>query len=118
MNSGVRCDAPGRRSSRRSSVPVNRNARRSKRVAVAFAFHCRKGPTHAQQLQTARFPAAIRQGARAAVRDEAQRNDIAPELLATRRDVEQLVFSGRSGHLTEGWRREVIGERLVALAAA
>lgn len=54
----------------------------------------------------------------AVVRNEAQRNEVAPELLATRRDVEQLVFSGRSEHLMAGWRREVIGERLVALAAA
>lgn len=53
----------------------------------------------------------------AAVRDEAQRSNVAPELLATRRDVEQLVFSGRADHLMEGWRRDVIGERLVALAA-
>lgn len=48
------------------------------------------------------------------VRDEAQRQQIAPELLATRRDVEQLVFAGRSDHLVNGWRREVIGEKLVA----
>lgn len=52
------------------------------------------------------------------VRDEAQRNGIAPEILATRRDVEQLVFSGRSDHLVQGWRRDVIGERLVGLATA
>ena len=51
------------------------------------------------------------------VRAEAQRLGLAPELLATRRDAEQLVFSGRSDHLLSGWRREVIGERLVALAA-
>ena len=54
----------------------------------------------------------------AAVRDEAQRSNVAPELLATRRDVEQLVFSGRADHLMEGWRRDVIGQRLVTLAAA
>jgi ribonuclease D len=53
----------------------------------------------------------------AAVRDEAQRSKVAPELLATRRDVEQLVFSGRADHLMEGWRRDVIGQRLVTLAA-
>lgn len=52
------------------------------------------------------------------VRDEAQRNSIAPEILATRRDVEQLVFSGRSDHLVQGWRRDVIGARLVELATA
>lgn len=50
------------------------------------------------------------------VRTEAERLSIAPELLATRRDVEQLVFSGRAEQLLSGWRREVIGERLVALA--
>lgn len=50
------------------------------------------------------------------VRAEAARQAIAPELLATRRDAEQLVFSGRSDHLLQGWRRDVIGERLVALA--
>jgi ribonuclease D len=54
----------------------------------------------------------------AIVRAEAERLSIAPELLATRRDVEQLVFSGRADHLATGWRREVIGARLVALAAA
>jgi ribonuclease D len=53
----------------------------------------------------------------AAVRDEAHRSNVAPELLATRRDVEQLVFSGRADHLMEGWRRDVIGQRLVALAS-
>lgn len=51
------------------------------------------------------------------VRDTAARANIAPELLATRRDVEQLVFSGRSDHLLHGWRQAVIGERLVKAAA-
>lgn len=54
----------------------------------------------------------------ALVRSEAQRLDVAPELLATRRDVEQIVFSGRSDHMTTGWRREVIGEKLIAANAA
>ena len=49
-------------------------------------------------------------------RTQAQEMKISPETLATRRDVEQLVFSGRTGHLLEGWRRDVIGERLIALA--
>ena len=56
-------------------------------------------------------------GLLALVRSEAQRLGLAPELLATRRDAEQLVFSGRTDHLLRGWRREVIGEQLVALAA-
>ncbi|HKE93065.1 MAG TPA: ribonuclease D, partial [Povalibacter sp.] len=54
----------------------------------------------------------------AIVRDEAARNEIAPELLATRRDAEQLVFAGRSDHLLQGWRRALIGERLVAAASS
>ncbi|MFL6548431.1 MAG: ribonuclease D [Povalibacter sp.] len=51
------------------------------------------------------------------IREEAAKNNIAPELLATRRDAEQLVFSGRTDHLLRGWRRGVIGERLVRVAA-
>jgi ribonuclease D len=50
------------------------------------------------------------------IREEAAKSQIAPELVATRRDVEQLVYSGRTDHLLRGWRREVIGERLVQLA--
>jgi ribonuclease D len=50
------------------------------------------------------------------IREEAAKSQIAPELVATRRDVEQLVYSGRTDHLLRGWRREVIGERLVELA--
>ena len=43
---------------------------------------------------------------------------VSPELLATRRDVEQLVFSGRAERLANGWRRAAIGERLLAAAGA
>lgn len=50
------------------------------------------------------------------VRSQAEQMQIAPELLATRRDIEQLVFSGRADTIGSGWRREVIGERLIALA--
>jgi ribonuclease D len=49
-------------------------------------------------------------------RETAQRAKINAELLATRRDVEQLVFSRRTEHLLSGWRREIIGEPLVAAA--
>jgi len=50
------------------------------------------------------------------VRAAAERLKIAPELLVTRRDVEQLAYFGHSDHLRRGWRREVIGEQLIALA--
>jgi ribonuclease D len=50
------------------------------------------------------------------VRTQAQEQRIAPELLATRRDAEQLVFAGKAESLLKGWRRAVIGERLVELA--
>jgi ribonuclease D len=49
-------------------------------------------------------------------RAQAEQLRISPETLATRRDVEQLVYSRRTGHLLEGWRRGVIGERLIELA--
>ena len=49
-------------------------------------------------------------------RETAQHAKINAELLATRRDVEQLVFAQRTEHLLSGWRREIIGEPLVAAA--
>jgi ribonuclease D len=49
-------------------------------------------------------------------RETAQHAKINAELLATRRDVEQLVFARRTEHLLSGWRREIIGEPLLAAA--
>lgn len=49
-------------------------------------------------------------------RETAQHAKINAELLATRRDVEQLVFAQRTEHLLSGWRREIIGEPLVDAA--
>jgi ribonuclease D len=49
-------------------------------------------------------------------RETALHAKINAELLATRRDVEQLVFAQRTEHLLSGWRREIIGEPLVAAA--
>ena len=49
-------------------------------------------------------------------RETAQHAKINAELLATRRDVEQLVFAQRTEHLLSGWRREIIGEPLLAAA--
>ena len=41
---------------------------------------------------------------------------IAPEILATRREMERLVAGARDGGPLSGWRREVIGERLLQRA--
>lgn len=38
---------------------------------------------------------------------------IAPEVLATRREMERLVAGARDGAILRGWRREVVGERLL-----
>jgi ribonuclease D len=38
---------------------------------------------------------------------------IAPEILATRRDMQRLVNGAREGGPLTGWRRAVIGERLL-----
>jgi ribonuclease D len=50
------------------------------------------------------------------VRAQSAELKVSPELLATRRDVEQLVFSRRSDRLMSGWRRALIGERLVRMS--
>jgi ribonuclease D len=47
-------------------------------------------------------------------RTQAEGLKISPELLATRRDVEQLVFSRRADRLASGWRKDVIGDQLAA----
>jgi ribonuclease D len=38
---------------------------------------------------------------------------VAPEILATRRELERLVAGARDGAPLAGWRREVIGARLL-----
>jgi ribonuclease D len=94
--------------------------KRTEEMLTIIAHGTSSGPQETQGVlpgrpepeQTARVNRLM-----AAVRDEAARSRIAPELLATRRDIEQLVFAGRSDHLVHGWRSAVIGERLLALAA-
>jgi len=49
-------------------------------------------------------------------REIAQHAKINAEVLATRRDIEQLVFARRTEHLLSGWRRDIIGEPLLAAA--
>ena len=39
---------------------------------------------------------------------------LVPEVLATRRDLEQLADGRRDGAVLRGWRRQVLGERLLA----
>ena len=40
--------------------------------------------------------------------------NLVPEVLATRRDLEQLAQGRRDGTLMRGWRRAQLGERLLA----
>ena len=47
-------------------------------------------------------------------RTTAEELKVSPEILATRRDVEQLVFSRRADRLSSGWRKDAIGARLIA----
>jgi ribonuclease D len=49
------------------------------------------------------------------VRTEAEALGIAPEVLATRRDVEALAQGSHENALLRGWRRAVIGEKLLAV---
>jgi ribonuclease D len=39
---------------------------------------------------------------------------LAPEVLATRRELEKLASGGRDGPSQAGWRREVVGQALLA----
>ena len=50
------------------------------------------------------------------VRSEAERLQVSPELLATRKELEQLVFSNKRDSLLNGWRADVIGKRLIEMA--
>jgi ribonuclease D len=49
----------------------------------------------------------------ATVRKVAEHLDLSPELLATRRDLQQLLTGNRDIEPLRGWRREVIGEVLL-----
>jgi ribonuclease D len=40
--------------------------------------------------------------------------NLSPEVLATRRDLEQLAEGNRDVHVLQGWRKDVIGDRLIA----
>ncbi len=52
------------------------------------------------------------------VRNTAEQLQVSPELLATRRDAEQLVYFNKQEALLQGWRKEVIGEALIAAHGA
>jgi ribonuclease D len=65
-------------------------------------------PTREQQKQVTTLMEVVRK--------EGTRLHISPERLATRRDIEALVFSGRIGAFGRGWRKYCFGERLANLA--
>jgi ribonuclease D len=44
----------------------------------------------------------------------AQRLGLSPEVLATRRDIEQLAEGGRDVAILQGWRRAIVGEPMLA----
>ncbi|MGH8260594.1 MAG: ribonuclease D [Steroidobacteraceae bacterium] len=50
----------------------------------------------------------------ATLRAVAMELSLSPEVLATRRDLEQLADGRRDGPVLDGWRRAIIGERLLA----
>jgi ribonuclease D len=66
-------------------------------------------PSRAQQKQVASLMDVVRK--------EGARLHISPERLATRRDIEALVFSDRIGAFGQGWRWHNFGERLIKLAS-
>jgi ribonuclease D len=52
------------------------------------------------------------------VRTVAQENELAPAVLATRRDVEKLVRGADPASVLRGWRAELLGAKLSALLSA
>jgi ribonuclease D len=54
----------------------------------------------------------------ALIRDIGEQLGLSPELLATRRDVEQLVYGGEPGVFLRGWRKDVIGDQVMSLVNA
>ena len=68
-------------------------------------------PTSEENAKVSRLQAVVREAATAL--------GLAPEILATRRDVEALVFPGRGeSAVLRGWRRGAVGERLLAALRA
>ncbi len=63
-------------------------------------------PSNQQQSQVAKLMQLVR--------STAEQIEVSPELLATRRDAEQLVYFGKQEALLQGWRKDVIGEALIA----
>lgn len=52
------------------------------------------------------------------VRNVAQEHELAPALLATRRDVDKLVRGVAPAKVLRGWRAEMLGAKLDALLAS
>ena len=63
----------------------------------------------AQTLQQGQVAKLMR-----SVRSTAEKIAVSPELLATRRDVEQLVYFNKPDALITGWRKQMIGDELLA----
>jgi ribonuclease D len=51
----------------------------------------------------------------ALIRESGVKLGLSPELLATRRDVEQLVYGGEHGIFARGWRKDVVGDQVLSL---
>ena len=100
--SAARCGAPTRRGVAGSDRA--RPQRGSQRAAASY-------PPRPQPQQLALVTKLMN-----IARETAQHAKINAEVLATRRDIEQLVFARRTEHLLSGWRREIIGEPLLAAA--
>jgi len=80
---------------------VNQARQAAANEADAFDFR----PTSQQQSQVSKLMKLVR--------NTAERVEVSPELLATRRDIEQLVYFNKQSALMKGWRKEVIGNVLI-----
>jgi ribonuclease D len=71
-------------------------------------------PPVAQRLQSDPVKSALIRKLGALSQQVASELNLVPEVLATRRELEQLADGRRDGALLRGWRRSVLGERLLA----
>jgi ribonuclease D len=100
-----------------ASVPEGVTRKRGSELIALVAAAQADATTEQAVLPPARpEPALVNRVSRLMqiVRSESARLGVSQELLATRRDIERLVYSGDPGVLAEGWRSAVIGARLIS----
>lgn len=91
-----------------------------RRVREALSLPREQWPEPQRTPARSHVPAGVTEVLQAVLRARAEQNRIAPGLLATQSDLQELVQAHARGAaqtvpLMQGWRRELVGEELLAL---